>query len=145
MWIEIDFDERVFPDYVWNDFFRSARALRHVTGDALEKVRITAHAASVEGRPAKTVRVAVTLRVADDAETMTFEFASRGRWRILPLEPGERVPFSLFMPDARHDYERDVLHRSELQIAVLQGHVKAWLDKHGSGEDGNGRHDRAAT
>ena len=127
MWIEIDFDERVFPDYVWTDFFRSARALRHVTGDALERVRITAHAASVDGRPSKTVRVAVTLRMGDESETMTFEFASRGRWRIRSTDPSETVPFNLFMPDARHDYERDVLHRSELQIAVLQGQVRAWI------------------
>ena len=133
MWIEVDFDERVFPDYVWTDFFRSARALRHVTGDVLEKVRITAHAASVDGRPTKTVRVAVTLRVGEEAEVRTFEFASRGRWRIRPLDANEQVPFTLFMPDARHDYERDVLHRSELQIAVLQSHVKAWISERENG------------
>ena len=129
MWIEIDFDERVFPDYVWSDFFRSARALRHVTGDALETVRITAHAASIDGSPTKTVRVAVTLRDRDDSTTLTFEFSSRGRWRIRSADPTEDTPFNLFKPDARHDYERDILHRSEFQIAVLQSNVKAWLDE----------------
>ena len=128
MWIEIDFDERIFPEYVWNDFFRSARALRHVTGDELERVRITAHAASIDGLLAKTVRVAVTMRVRDETSTLTFEFTSHGRWRIRSADPTEDVPFTLFRPDAKHDYERDVLHRSEFQVAVLQNYVKAWID-----------------
>lgn len=128
MWIEIDFDERVFPEYVWNDFFRSARALRHVTGDELERVRITAHATSIDGHPAKTVRVAVTIHIRDETTTRTFEFTSHGRWRIRSTDPAENVPFTLFHPEAKHDYERDVLHRSEFQIAILQNNVKAWLE-----------------
>jgi hypothetical protein len=130
VWIEIDFDDRIFPEYVWSDFFRSARALRHVTGHELERVRISGHAVPVDGEPLKVVRVSVTVRVSDDPRTRTFEFASGGLWRVRVdgASPGEEeTPFELYMPEAGHDYERDLLHRIELQIGILQNQVKRFI------------------
>ena len=126
MWIEVDFDERIFPDYVWTDFFQSARALCHVTEGEVERVRITGHALPIEGELAKLVRLVVTVRVFDAAEQRTFEFAPRGRWRMR-RSLDDDTPFTTHMPEALHDYERDVLLRSELQIGILQNYVRRWL------------------
>ena len=134
MWIEINFDDRIFPEYVWSDFFRAARAMRLVAKrEELERVRITGHPVWIDGAPAKMVRVTVTVRVFQEPETRTFEFASGGRWRVrdaesLALDPaGEHVPFELYMPEAGHDYERDVLHRIELQIGILQNQLRRFV------------------
>jgi len=126
VWIEIDFDQRIFPDYVWSDFFRAARTLGNVVGHELERVRVTGHAVTIDGHATKIVRVAVTLRVSDDPQTLTIEVASRSRWRTFTDSASEDVPFQVFMPDAGHDYERDILRRNELQIGLLQNEVTRW-------------------
>ncbi len=127
VWIEVDFDERFFPEYVWNGLFVAARALRHVVQSELERVRITGHAVNLDGDPTKVARIAVTLHVTGESQTRVFEFAPGGRWRVRPAGVAEDAPFLQFMPNAGHDYERDILRRTELQVGLLQQEVQAWL------------------
>ncbi len=43
--------------------------------------------------------------------------------------PDDDAPFLTHMPEALHDYERDVLLLSELQIGILQNYVRHWLSE----------------
>ena len=127
MRIEIDFDERLFTEPVLSGLFVTARALRHVVGNTIERVRVSGHAIDLDGQPTKIIRCAVTMRVSDDAQTRTFEFAPGGRWRIRPSDPTERAPFTVLLPDKLHEYERDLINRTELQVGLLRHELFRWI------------------
>lgn len=129
MWIEIDFDERLFPEPVWSGLFVVARALRHVVGNTIERVRISGHAATLDGQPTKILRCTITMRVSDDARMRTFEFAPGGRWRVHHTGVGADEPFTLFLLDMEHEYERDLIQRTELQVGLLRHELFKWLEE----------------
>jgi hypothetical protein len=133
MWIELDFDEQRFPEPVWDSLYVTARALRHVGGDAIERVRIEGQRADVDGSDATTLRITVTLRVNGTGHDRTIEFGPAGRWRVRSPELGDDTPFQTFLPRTQHLYERDLINRTELQVALLHQELPRWLQalRHG--------------
>ncbi len=128
MWIELDFDEQRFPEPVWDSLYVTARALRHVGGDAIERVRIEAHRTEVDGSAATLLRMTVTLLVNGAGHVRTIEFGAAGRWRVRSASLGDDTPFQTFLPKSQHAYEHDLINRTELQVALLHQEVPRWIE-----------------
>ncbi|HEV2124298.1 MAG TPA: hypothetical protein VGW38_16195, partial [Chloroflexota bacterium] len=121
VWIEINFDERWFPEPVWNGLYTTARSLRYVTTTTVERVRVASRRYLVDDKDLiNVIEFAITLAMDRTSATKIFQFGPRGYWRVCPPEGCGDVPFMIFSPHVSHDYERDLINRTELRVALLQ-------------------------
>lgn len=127
MWIELDFNEHHFPEPVWDSLYVTARALRHLGGDAIDRVRIEAYRTAIDGSDATVLRLTLTFHVEGTDHERTIEFGPNGKWRVRVADLEDGTPFQTFMPRTQHNYERDLINRTELQVALLHSEIPRWL------------------
>jgi hypothetical protein len=99
------------------------------TRSTLRRARCVTSAAKINGQPANLLRLTLTLRIDGTDHQRTIEFGPSGKWRAGLPDMSEDTPFQTFLPRSKHNYERDLINRTELQVALLHSEVPRWLSE----------------
>lgn len=120
MKIVVTLDKAQFPDHLWDDLISSARMLRNILGEYVEKIELVAKSWPIDGEEHICAAYKMVLLLPKGKRQLLIEITRDGMWRCRTLS----MQWQQYLPEVPHAYNRDLLGntmvRNELFLEILR-------------------------